>query len=243
MQRQAKSDPGFVARLEEIAFQVGGKAELAKRAELAPSSLQNLFGRSEPTRPILARLARAAGVSSGWLTDGTPPKNPNGLPDGYIAVPFLELEGSIYALIRMEPSDVVVVKRSWLERPELLHEPIAIRADESVPPAIRVGDILIVETREQISAAPVPGHHRKSWPIEIREGSFYLVALGTRVVVRQLAWEETRRPEISPAILVTGAPDLKPQKIHPEKMPTGGNAMPAEFDVLGRVIWRAGGLD
>jgi len=177
------------------------------------------------------------------LASGSGPKHPDGLPEGYIGVPFLDLGGSIYALIRGDlPADIVVIKRSSLERPGVgLNDLIAMRADESVPPAIRAGDLLIVD-RERVAATTAFERHPKSWPINIIDASFYLVALGTRVVVRQLAWESARKPGVQPTILVKGTPQSKPRKIHPEKMPAT-NRMPADFDIIGRVVWRGGPTD
>jgi lambda repressor-like predicted transcriptional regulator len=62
---------GLVARLEAISTDLGSRAALAKRAGIAPSSLQNYFHHSEPTRPVLIALARAAHVSITWLATGS----------------------------------------------------------------------------------------------------------------------------------------------------------------------------
>ena len=55
---------------------------------IAPSSLQNYFDHSEPTRPVLIALARAAHVSIAWLATGRGPKNADNLPEGYFGVAY-----------------------------------------------------------------------------------------------------------------------------------------------------------
>lgn len=60
----------FVERLSIAAQIVGSVNALAKKAEVSQTALRLYLLKSEPTRPVLRRLAEAAGVSAEWLLGG-----------------------------------------------------------------------------------------------------------------------------------------------------------------------------
>lgn len=69
--RQREDRRAFLARLDLAARKVGSYYELARRAGVGEETLRNYRVRgSEPTRPILLAIAKAAGVDPGWLAAG-----------------------------------------------------------------------------------------------------------------------------------------------------------------------------
>ena len=64
----------FRERLAKVAKKVGSYYRLAKRAGVQEETLRKIRVRgSEPSRPILAALARGGGVSVDWLATGESP--------------------------------------------------------------------------------------------------------------------------------------------------------------------------
>jgi transcriptional regulator with XRE-family HTH domain len=69
--RERDDNRAFRDRLERAARRVGSYYELARRAGIGEETLRNYRVRgSEPTRPILVAIAKAAGVGIGWLAAG-----------------------------------------------------------------------------------------------------------------------------------------------------------------------------
>lgn len=64
-------DGSFASRLGSIERHVGSKAELARRAGLSASGLQQYFTGGEPTLSKLIALAKAGNVSVEWLATGS----------------------------------------------------------------------------------------------------------------------------------------------------------------------------
>lgn len=63
----------FKHRMQLCAGLVGSVFKLATRAEISQSGIRNYYAGSDPTRDILSRIARAAGVRFEWLGEGTGP--------------------------------------------------------------------------------------------------------------------------------------------------------------------------
>jgi Helix-turn-helix len=107
----------FIARLGEASAKFRSRAALAKAANIAPSSLQAYFEGTEPTRPALVALARAADVSIEWLADGRGYRDPHPpVPDGYAALPFYDIsksKGYIYPLVSEDIAQFVYVNLDW----------------------------------------------------------------------------------------------------------------------------------
>lgn len=70
----------FRHRLFWCAAQAGSTYALAKRAGLVPNTVRRYFHDSEPTRPYLVALSRAAAVDLAWLAAGE-----GVVPTGYVA--------------------------------------------------------------------------------------------------------------------------------------------------------------
>jgi len=63
----------FLQRLAATAEMVGSVNALAKKAAISQTALRNYLLKSEPTRPVLEKLAAAAGVAPQWLILGLGP--------------------------------------------------------------------------------------------------------------------------------------------------------------------------
>jgi hypothetical protein len=173
-----KSD--FIGRLVEIASEFPSRAALAKAANLPPSSLQSYVEGTEPTRPALVALARAANVSLEWLADHRGYKRPHPpVPDGYAAIPFYDVRksgGYVYPLVTEEIAEFLYLKLDWFSYPEM--EPsklFVVEATESSTSEIRKGDFVVVDQGWRIKfVGPTP---------KLPEGN-YLVSQRAKLSVR-----------------------------------------------------------
>lgn len=75
-------DVAFISRLSRCAEKAGSLYALAKKAGLGPATVRKYLRGSEPSRPFLVAIARAAGVSLDWLCAGTSPDNSDTVPSG-----------------------------------------------------------------------------------------------------------------------------------------------------------------
>lgn len=66
-------DQQFISRLEFCASTVGSVAALARKADISQSGIRKYYQGTEPTRPVLLALSKAAGVKLLWLADGGGP--------------------------------------------------------------------------------------------------------------------------------------------------------------------------
>jgi Bacteriophage CI repressor helix-turn-helix domain len=219
----------FVLRLQEIADKVGGKSELARKAGIAPSSLANYFGRSEPPLSALVLLARAGRVSVDWLSGAdVPPRPAEFIPPGYIRVPFFSLRET-GCHIRAIGADFDQATETRLFRQGDLIGKAAISTrsfatgesgDLAFEPIIGAGELLLIDVMH--------GHHVTrptpvdSWPIE--ESGIYLIG--------DVAWLKLRRLHRKDARVQVIRPDGKV-----ERTLTGA---PGDFILYGRVVWRGG---
>lgn len=222
--RKPIPDAGFISRLRELTAKLGSQATFAKRAGLAPTTLQNYLEGGEPMRPALIALAQAGGVSIEWLCSGRGSKSPDHLPEGYRAVPFFDLRPSewrIYALSAGEPSDWILLKEVWVHGPGVeMGKLVSIEAPEAFEPDIAPGDLLVIDSARGWSP------WRKIKPPTIVEGAICLVAREARISLRRLFWRERGR-----SILAARAGSQKREEIS-----TGDPS----FQPIGPVIWRAG---
>jgi hypothetical protein len=146
--RPHKSD--FIDRLAEIAAEFPSRAALAKAANLPPSSLQSYVEGTEPSRPALVALARAANVSLEWLADNRGYKRPHpSVPDGYAAVPFYDIRksgGYVYPLVTEEIAGFLYLKLDWFSYPEMQPSKLfVVEAAESFTSEVRKGDLVVVD--------------------------------------------------------------------------------------------------
>lgn len=217
----------FVGRLEEISAALGSRAALAKAAGLAPTSLQAYFQNSEPTRPVLVSLARAANVSVSWLAGGPGPRNVDGIPQGYRLLPFVDLclsGGHIYPLLG-QLTEFQIFKTSDLEKLPVHSDLIAVQIPDGFPPYISDSDLLVINQSEQLSI-------RRGVPLTrafaLREDGIYVIAKQARLKLRQLRWDKVGD---SLVVLLPGSKS-KREMIVTEKT--------LDFQVIGRVVWRGG---
>ncbi len=89
-----KEQEAFVERLNELAARLGNKAALARRARIPVSSLDAYFNGTKPTRPVLNRLAEAGQTTVDWRARGRGQMDAGAAPEGYVAVPYFNLEMS-----------------------------------------------------------------------------------------------------------------------------------------------------
>jgi transcriptional regulator with XRE-family HTH domain len=219
----------FVARVEAVAAELGSRAELAKRAGIAPSSLQNYVDGSEPTRPVLIALARAARVSLGWLAGGSGPKRADSLPEGYFGAPYYDLRpygDRIHPLLG-QPSEFRIFSKSDYDE-SLLSSGIlqALRTNQGFPPEISDGDLFVVDSA--VHVGPVVGGSlfpRLHSALEAK--AIYATAYQARLRLRRLRWME-----VGKTMLVLAPGSKKAELTVTEKT--------LDFQLIGRVIWRGG---
>lgn len=95
---KADADPGFQARINVIVEKVGGPLRLSQMSGLSRGViLKYQKGESEPSRPRLVALARAAGVRVEWLATGAEPMQP--LPPAEQPVHDLPIDEALMARI------------------------------------------------------------------------------------------------------------------------------------------------
>lgn len=220
---------GLVARLEAISTDLGSRAALAKRAGIAPSSLQNYFDHSEPTRPVLIALAHAAHVSITWLATGRGPKNAGNLPEGYFGVAYYDLRPSgdrIHPLLG-QPSEFRILSKSDFDERLITSGKLqAIQTNDGLPPYIANGDLFVVDTA--VHVGPVVAGGRFPNPhYELDEAAIYATAYQARLRLRQLRWKELGK------IMTVLAPGSKKGELTVTEKTL-------DFQVIGRVVWRGG---
>ena len=139
--------PEFQARIQQLVDRFGSQVALARKAGLEESLISGyLKKRNEPRRPVLIRLARAAGVSVGWLAAGERTQESE-----YVYVPRRAVRASAGAGNEVESEQIVdylAFKKDWISRnfgsPAGL---VVIEADgESMAPLINDRDLVLVDT-------------------------------------------------------------------------------------------------
>lgn len=69
----------FTDRIRKVASLVGGQAELSRKTGISTVTIGSyVTGKSDPSRERLVAMARAAGVSVGWLAAGEGAMQPGG---------------------------------------------------------------------------------------------------------------------------------------------------------------------
>jgi hypothetical protein len=225
---EEKERQEFVARLDEICAALGSRAALAKAAGIAPTSLQAYFQSSEPSRAVIVRLALAGNVSVSWLASGHGSRSPDGLPEGYFAVPFIDFRasgGRIYPLLG-HPTEFRIFKNSDFENPAG-SDLLAVQMPEGCDLYISDSDTLVIDRRDQPSiASGLP----TTLVLPLREDGIYAVARQARVLLRQLRWNKVGES------LVVLVPRSK------SKREIIVNEKTLDFQLIGRVVWRGGPL-
>jgi hypothetical protein len=227
----------FSSRLDEIATAFGSRSALARAANIPAASLQSYASGSEPTRPVLVALARAANVSVDWLATGEGPKSIDA-PEGYVRVGIYDLAatGSHIRGIMGGPTgsrlfyqrDLIgVAGVSIASTMSFAIEQFEASEPLSFEPEIHAGDVLLIT---------MPPGHLPTRPSEVRSWNFvkeqaiYLVADGIALKLRRLRRSGKQKDSVT-MIDPEGKPDGKPL--------TG---VPRDFILWGPVIWRGGKL-
>jgi len=214
----------FIERLAEVVAAFPSRAALAKAAGLSPGAMQSYMEGTEPTRPALVALARAANVSLQWLADGRGYKQPHPqVPDGYAEIPFFNVrasEGYVYPLLSAENAESWYLKLDWFAYPGMQPSKLfVVEATASSVPEIRERDLLVVDqswmTKFVDSTPDIPA-------------GVYLVSQRARLSVRQVLGVAGDSVEL----VRPGAKDGK------ELVRVGQNG----FTVHGRIIWHARSL-
>lgn len=226
-------DAGFILRLGEIAGGSGNISAFARAAGVPTASLHSYLSGSEPTRPVLAALARAGKVSIDWLATGEASKQR--LPedyDDYISIPFFDLSltgNHIRAVLGQfdHPPIRRLFPRSYLdEAADLAGAVFGIEGCAeglSFDPQVCERDILIVD-REPEHAIAKPTAV-EAWPVI--EDTIYLVSIGVDLRLRKL-----RRLKKGDSV------ELVTAQGNAERL-TG---VPRDVILFGRVVWRGGAL-
>ena len=207
----------FIGRLAEIASEFPSRAALAKAANLPPSSLQSYMEGTEPTRPALVALARAADVSLEWLADHRGYKRPHPpVPDGYAEIPFYDVRrsgGYVYPLVMEEIAEFLYLKLDWFSYPEMQPSKLfVVEATESLTSEVRKGDFVVVDQGWRTKfMGPTP---------KLPEGN-YLVSQQAKLSVRLVSGIVGDSVELV-------RPDLKTEIVR-----IGDQG----FTVHGRIIW------
>jgi phage repressor protein C with HTH and peptisase S24 domain len=208
--RLPDSHEAFAQRLEELIRAAGSARALAEASDVSSNAISLWRKGSEPGRDNLIAVAKAAGVSPGWLMAGVEPKR--GLPEGYILIGRLQ-PGS-----GNDESGIVYIalKRSWIESLPGNPPPTALflfdARDDAMAPLIARGDLILCQ------------HHR-----EMGGSGLYVIHAATSrptLMVRRIAVRSDGTAQIlcdNPAY--AGAAEI---------------ASSDQFTVVGRAIWAGG---
>lgn len=164
----------FSERVQEVANEVGGQSELARRVgtlmgrDVKPGAINNLCrpgpkqARHSAYSPY---IAKAGNVRLEWLVSGTGPKReePSPTPSNFCSVPFLE---------QPDTSSPVMFSRPWLVSKGLNPEQLClyVTKDESLGPAIPKSSMLLIDRSKT-----TPEH-----------GNAYLIQLQNRLFVKRV---------------------------------------------------------
>lgn len=188
-QGSEESGEGFPGRLRKV---MGAKSirAFARESGLSDTVLrQYLAGQSEPTRPAIIAMARAARVSVGWLAAGSemefgagkwevaesyPRYAGDDLTKDYILVPCHELAVGDGVVLRSgQVVDHLAFKIAWVKG-ELGVDPrnlalIAVK-DDAMMPALHQGDLLLLDLSQR----------------QVRADAIYVLAVDDMLFARRI---------------------------------------------------------
>lgn len=143
----------FPERFAILVDEFGSRYRLSKASRVPESTLQQ-YSRREgvlpPRADILIKLARAANVSVEWLATGKGEMRPAGLMPGALLVDvvMVELRDPRAALEMEQIMGHLPFSRFWLESRLGITDTdqlMLIEADHQLPPAVKRGDLLMVD--------------------------------------------------------------------------------------------------
>lgn len=230
---QLKGYEGFPERLREV---IGERSirEFAEKCNLSDTVLrQYLYGKSEPTRPVVIAIAQCAGVRLEWLATGEGPKPPAELNSAAVPEKVLAcLSSSDYAFIPLydvraavgpgapveseEIVDLLVINRAWV-RQQVGADPsnpffLYVEGD-SMEPMLRPGEMILMDR----GAANVP------------VDGIYVIRLDGHLMVKRI-----QREPGNVLTLSSMNPAYKPIAL---RLGDG-----RDLAVIGRVIWHGRNL-
>jgi hypothetical protein len=143
----------FAERFAILVDEFGSRYRLSKASRVPESTLQQYTQRTgnlPPRADILMNLARAANVSAEWLATGKGEMRPPGLMPGaeYAEVVMVELRDPRAALEMEQITAHLPFNRLWLQSRLGITDAdqlVLIEADHQLPPAIKRGDLLLVD--------------------------------------------------------------------------------------------------
>lgn len=153
---ETSESPGLVDRVAEIVAAIGGPSAAARAIDISRNTLDLwLKGRSKIPLDGATKLASLGGKSLDWLVhgkDGAASSGAEGLPDGFVTVPMLQISASAGMGRFMSPDEVAgagvaAFREDWMRSmglvPSRTHVLTAV--GDSMEPTIRNGDFLLVD--------------------------------------------------------------------------------------------------
>ncbi len=228
----AANAAAFIARLQEIVRHWPSADRLARATGVSPSAFRKwLRGDAEPSRERLVALAKAAGVSVGWLAsgEGPPPRLGGGIPSSRSAPGSGGIDQRDYLLLPKRPhsaaagaesppsagpAEFIAFRHDWVRSQfgiEPDHLAVETAVGKSMLPNIQHGDLLLVDTTE---------NRFRSF------GVYVLEIAGERLVKRV-------QPKLDGSLtLISDNATYEPEHIRA--------AQAGNIAVVGRVVWTCG---
>jgi SOS-response transcriptional repressor LexA len=205
---------GMPGRLRQLADANGGVTELARKANVAVSSLSRCAaGIGEPSLAMAVAVCKASGASLDWLTTGDAASSPT---SERVHMPFFDIEASAGPGIdpgdEESPAGTVSIPAGFLPR-GMARNLCAIQSKgDSMEPTIRSGSLLVVDRSDQ----------------EIREG-IYVILRGEVLVVKRVQLRENGMVRLK-----SDNPQYEPEEISKSEAQS--------VRLVGRVIWSGHGI-
>lgn len=185
----SEGDEGFPARLRQV---MGTKSirAFARESGLSDTVLrQYLAGQSEPTRPAIIAMARAARVNVGWLAVGSETEFGEGglkiaesrpryagddVAKDYVLVPCHELAVGDGVVLRSDQVvDHFAFKASWVRWElgvDLQNLALIVVKDDAMTPALHQGDLLLLDLSQR----------------QVRADAIYVLAVDDMLLARRI---------------------------------------------------------
>ncbi len=224
---------GFVARLRLVVAQWPSADRLARATGVSPSAFRKwLKGEAEPSRDRLVALAGTAGVSVAWLAQGEGPepdlvsldaraRGTDGAGADRAQFHLLPKVAEAAAAGSGHPvvngaTEFIGFRHDWL-RATFNRDPqdvvLETAVGDSMEPQIGNGDLLLVDTTDQT----------------VRNFGIYVLEVQTERLVKRV-----QRKFDGSLILISDNIRYQPEIIAPD--------LAGQIRIVGRVIWRGGGL-
>jgi phage repressor protein C with HTH and peptisase S24 domain len=206
---------GLGGRLQQLAEAHGGITGLAKKANVAASSLSRCAnGIGEPSLSMALAVCTATDADLNWLTTGDQASSPSA---DRIQIPFFDIEASagpgIHPGENETAASIVSIPSGLLHRMTARNLCAIQSKGDSMEPTIRNGSMLIVDRSDQ----------------QIRDGIF-VISRGDVLLVKRL------QPRENSILRLKSDND----RYEPEDIPL--NDASQNLHIIGRVIWSGHGI-